>query len=318
MFGSRSLAGSLAALVFVAGVALARADAQAVPGAQQARSAPPIATVAADYRIRPGDDVMLSVFGEPTLSPQQPLKVLPGGTISVPLVGVVSVGGLTTNEASDAVAHKLAKYLRSPKVAISVFAIAPVEALILGNVKTPGKYVLTPPARITDAIAAAGGLGPVDGDFPDARLVEPDGTMRTVSLQKLLHDGDLALNAPLTSGAEVYIPSPDSFDVRVVGAVDKPGDVVLHPGDDLALAIARAGTSTNSNPDLNRVTVTRTGPDGKTTATNVNLYDILKNGDLSRDMTMQKGDLVYVPEASRNKGGFFGDALGLLRRLIFF
>ncbi len=114
------------------------------------------------------------------------------------------------------------------------------------------------------------------------------------------------------------MPSPNLFAVHVIGAVDKPGDVQLRDGDDLAMAVARAGTSTNSNPDLNRITVTRTGVDGKSTITNVNLYDVLKNGDKSKDIVMQKGDLVYVPQASKKNGSStFGDIFGVLRSLIF-
>ena len=100
---------------------------------------PPEATVqsALDYRIRQGDEVSLSVFGELTLTPTTPLHVLQGGTIAVPLAGNVVVGGLTTAQASDAVAKKLRHYLRDPKVTIAVVSVGPVEALVLGNVKTP-------------------------------------------------------------------------------------------------------------------------------------------------------------------------------------
>jgi polysaccharide export outer membrane protein len=273
--------------------------------------------VGMNYRLRPGDEVSLTVYGEASLSPAQPLRVLPGGTIEVPLAGEVIVGGKTPAEASDAIARKLQRYLKAPRVTLSVFNVAPVESLVLGNVKTPGKYTLLPPARLTDVIAAAGGLGPTDGELPDARIQSASGNISTVSLQKLLHDGDVGLNVALQPGDEVYVPSPTLFAVQVLGAVDKPGDVQLREGDDLAMAVARAGTSTNANPDLNNITVRRTGADGSSTTTKVNLYDVLKNGDRSHDIKMQKGDFVYVPLAPK-KSNMFGDAVGILRSLIFF
>ena len=264
--------------------------------------------------LRPGDEVSLTVYGEAALSPAQPLRVLPGGAVEVPLVGEVIVGGKTPAEASSLIARKLQRYLKEPRVTLAVFNVAPVESLVLGNVKTPGKYTLLPPARLTDVIAAAGGLGPTDGDLPDARVQSASGAITTVSLQKLLHDGDVALNLPIEPGDEVYVPSPNLFAVHVV---DKPGDVQLREGDDLAMAVARAGTSTNSNPDLNRIVVTRT-VDGKSTVTNVNLYEVLKNGDRSKDVVMQKGDLVYVPTNPKKPGSStFGDIFGVLRSLIF-
>jgi polysaccharide export outer membrane protein len=255
-----------------------------------------------DYRIRQGDEVSLTVFGETTLTPTAPLRVLQGGSISVPLAGNVFVGGLTTGEASDAVARKLRKYLRDPKVTIAVVLVGPVEALVLGNVKTPGKYTLPPPTRLTDALAAAGGLGPTDGTFPEARLQYPDGTVGTVSLQKLLHDGDAASNITVASGETIYIPAPTLLQIEIIGAVDKPGDVMVREGDDVAMAVARAGTATQEHADLNNVTVTRAGENGAKTVKTVNLYDVLKKGDTSHDVILQKGDVVYVPTSPTKTG----------------
>lgn len=326
---SRAVVACLSACLFMGSVAGAQAvpDTQPAPALATAAPAPEVAPqlpadlgpqVGTNYRLRPGDEVSLTVYGETTLSPTQPLRVLPGGAIAVPLVGEVIVGGKTPAEASQMVARRLERYLKQPKVTIAVFNVAPVQALVLGNVKTPGKYTLLPPARLTDVIAAAGGLGPTDGDLPDARIQAASGTISTVSLQKLLHDGDIALNLPIQPGDEVYVPSPNLFAVHVIGAVDKPGDVQLRDGDDLAMAVARAGTSTNANPDLNRITVTRTDAAGVSTTTSVNLYDVLKNGDKSKDIKMIKGDLVYVPQARKNSGaGSAGDIFGILRSLIF-
>ncbi|GAC1405358.1 MAG: hypothetical protein NVSMB64_10090 [Candidatus Velthaea sp.] len=291
---------------------------QQTPSSTDAANEPTIPQ-SADYRIRQGDDLNLAVYGEPTLSPNGVLRVLPGGSIAVPLIGNVKVAGMTTAGASRSVASKLRRYLRDPKVTVAVVHVGLVEALILGNVKSPGKYVLSPPTKLTDVIAAAGGLGPTDGDLPEARLEDPDGSIRKISLQRLLHDGDTSLNLKMGSGEIVYIPSPIVFSVRVIGAVDKPGDVSLHEGDDLAMAIARAGTSTNSAADLNHVVVTRTDPvSGKAIAREVNLYEILKQGDLSHDIKMEKNDLVYVPQSGRRDGQRAFDPLSILRRFVGF
>jgi len=287
------------------------------PGAGEL-STEPMIQQSVDYRIRQGDDLSLAVYGEPTLSPATPLRVLPGGGVAIPLVGNIKLAGMTTGAASRAVAAKLRHYLRDPKVTIAVAHVGLIEALILGNVKTPGKYTLAPPTRLTDVIAAAGGLGLTDGDLPEARLEAPSGAMRKISLQRLLHDGDTSLNIPVVSGETVYIPSPVVFTVRVIGAVDKPGDVTLHEGDDLAMAIARAGTSTNAAADLNRVVVTRTDASGKAVAQQVNLYEILKQGDLTHDIKMQKNDLVYVPQSGRRDGQRSFDPLSILRRFVGF
>jgi polysaccharide export outer membrane protein len=271
------------------------------------------ATVASSktYHLRQGDEITVTVFGEPTLTPTAPLRIVQGGAVAMPLVGEVSVGGLTTAQASAAIVRTLRRYVREPRVTVAVYSVGPIEALVLGNVKVPGKYTLPPPARLTDVIAAAGGLGPTDGDLPSVRLEAPDGSTSNVNLQNLLHDGNEALNVPIESGETVYIPSPAVFNVTVTGAVEKAGDVAMHEGDDVAIAIARAGSNTSLSPDLNKVTVSHRAPDGTLTVQTVNLYPILQKGDLSHDVKVQKGDIVFVPTAPPHHGIL--DILGSLR-----
>ena len=83
-------------------------------------------------------------------------------------------------------------------------------------------------------------------------------------------------------------------------------------GDHLVQAIARAGPSVNANSDLNKVELRRTMPDGSIKVTTVNLYDVLRSGNASRDPVLQKGDVVYVPTAKKKP-----DLLSPLTTLLF-
>jgi polysaccharide export outer membrane protein len=102
--------------------------------------------------------------------------------------------------------------------------------------------------------------------------------------------------------------------VQVLGAVDKPGDVTVHEGDRLSMAIARAGDGASSNADLNHITVRRAQPGGTVQTMNVNLYEVLKSGDVSRDPVLQKNDLVYVPASAGHNDRISGPA-GILYTL---
>ena len=72
--------------------------------------------------------------------------------------------------------------------------------LVLGDVKTPGKYQLRSDAKLTDAIAAAGGIVNANGAFPDARVADANGTVTVVSLEALLQRGDTSLDTQLERG----------------------------------------------------------------------------------------------------------------------
>lgn len=266
----------------------------------------------ADTILAPGDVLDVQVFGETALT--QTVTVARDGSIGYPLLGRIVVAGKTPTQAGDAIAAGLGKYIRHPLVAVGIKTEAQYNVLVLGNVKTPGRYTLQPGSRITDAIAAAGGLGPVNGALPAARVSIGEKT-RSVPLEALLRRGDVGLNVALSDGAAVYVPSPETIRVKVLGAVDHPGEIEVNEGDRLAVAIAKAGNSVSSNADLNHIAVTRREPDGSTKVSHVNLYDSLKNGNLASDLVLAPDDVVYVPESARHNGEATGGVLGILRRL---
>lgn len=258
--------------------------------------------------IHPGDQLSIAVYGQQTLS--QNVTVLPDGAIEYPLIGRVQVGGLSVDDATKMISVRLSKFVRHPYVTVAIAQLGQPNVLVLGNVKTPGKYQLRSDAKVTDAIAAAGGIADQNGAMPDARVSDSQGNVQNVSLQKLLHDGDVTLDRSLGEGSVVYVPGPTLMNVTVTGAVDHPGEIQVAEGDRLSMAVARAGNSANSNADLNNIRVMRTGPDGKPQEYTVNLYNALEKGDTKSDLVLQKGDEVYVPQAHKGtnvwaNGGIF-------------
>jgi polysaccharide export outer membrane protein len=266
----------------------------------------------ADTSISPGDILDVQVFGEPTLSQQ--LTVARDGSVTMPLVGRVIVRGMSTTQTASTIASGLKRYLRAPIVAVGIKTEGLYTVLVLGNVKTPGRYTVQPGSRLTDALAAAGGLGPVNGPLPAARVSVHD-VVHEVSLDALLRKGDLTADLPLADASAIYVPAPATIRVRVLGAVDHPGDVEVNQGDRLAVAVAKAGNSANANADLNHIKVTRVAPGGASSVVEVNLYRALQDGDLSTDLVLKTDDIVFVPESKRKVDGF-SLLLGAIRRLV--
>jgi polysaccharide biosynthesis/export protein len=264
------------------------------------------------YLIHAGDQLAVSVYGETALT--QSVTVLPDGCVNLPLAGKVRVAGYSTDAASKRLAHALAPFIRRPMVTIEVASEGQVNALVLGDVKTPGKYSLRGNAHLTDAIAAAGGLDAgMVGELPVARVQTDGGAVRTISMQSLLRDGDESLDVTLGSNSVVYVQSRATFAIEVVGAVDRPGALELHEGDRLSIAIAKAGNSANAQSDLSHVFVTRNAA-GHATTTQVDMYRALEHGDLVGDPKLAQGDVVYVPQAK--KPGTSGSSIFNFLRLI--
>ena len=266
--------------------------------------------------IHPGDTINVLVFGDQTLT--QNVMVLPDGTIEYPLVGRVPVAGKTPADASTILAERLKEYVRHPVITISIVTLGQPDVLVLGDVKLPGKYQLRSDAKLTDAIAAAGGIINVNGAMPDARVADAAGRVTVVSLENLLQRGETQYDLTLGEGSVVYVPGPIHFTVDVSGAVDHPGDIQVNEGDRLSVAIARAGNSQNSQADLNHIRLVRMSSNGTPTTTEVNLYEALNNHNESVDVALQKGDVIYVPQAAKHSDIFSGFASGLLFLLTHF
>ncbi|HEY7993500.1 MAG TPA: polysaccharide biosynthesis/export family protein [Candidatus Eremiobacteraceae bacterium] len=255
-------------------------------------------TASPQYIIHPNDQLNVQVFGDPTLS--QTVAVLPSGDINYPLVGSIHVAGETPTQASATVAKALKKYVRDPHVVVLVQSQGKADVLVLGGVQHPGKVELTSSGTFTDAVAAAGGLAAGAQLYGDATVTDYAGGTQKVSLEKIYSEGDLSGNVGVPDGSTIFIPAPATIDVEVSGAVDHPGEIELNQGDRLSMAIAKAGDSPTSDGDLNNIHVTRLANGGQSQSFNVDLYQELQQGNVSKDIILQKGDVVYVP---KNKHG---------------
>jgi len=108
------------------------------------------------YRIGVEDVLRIFVWGEPDLSGE--FRVLPDGSISLPLVHDIPVRGLTTTEVRKAVTVRLAEFINDPNVTVIVESINSYRIYFLGEVSRQGAVQFYRPTRLMQAIAAAGGL----------------------------------------------------------------------------------------------------------------------------------------------------------------
>ena len=116
-----------------------------------------VSAPAEEYRIRPADIVSVTVFREPDLS-LEAVRVDSAGRIGLPLVGSVSIGGMTAEAAGEHISQLYGeRYLRRPSVAVNVTDLASHEVTVEGQVETPGVYRFQPGARLSGAIALAEG-----------------------------------------------------------------------------------------------------------------------------------------------------------------
>ena len=135
-------------MAFVLAVGLSTL-APAAASAQQAVSGPA-------YRISPGDDLEIMVWGDERL--QKVVRVLPDGSLGFPLVGQVIAAGLLPSELERVIAVALRPQYRDavPQVTVTVKNPSGYQFSVIGKVKSPGTFT---PGRYVSALEAIGIAG---------------------------------------------------------------------------------------------------------------------------------------------------------------
>jgi polysaccharide export outer membrane protein len=161
---------------------------------------------------------------------------------------------------------------------------------ILGQVLRPGAYQLLQGQRISELLAAAGGL--TGNAAPTLAFVVRGTQQIPVDVQKVLA-GDLAANIALEPGDMMVVPETQSR-IAVLGAVNAPGVFGLTEGMKVVDAVARAGGA-NPRGTLNGVIIVRL-EGGQPKRIVLNLERAVTGQDLSQNIPLQAGDVVFVPE----------------------
>ena len=109
-----------------------------------------------DYQVISGDTIEIFVWQHTDLT--RDIIVRPDGKLSFPLIGDIEAQGRTLTEIDDEVSKKLAEYVVSPQVSVTVKNFAGEKVIVLGEVGKPGVYKFFGRASFLDIIAEAGGL----------------------------------------------------------------------------------------------------------------------------------------------------------------
>jgi polysaccharide export outer membrane protein len=109
------------------------------------------------YTINPGDDIEVYVWGEDRLS--RTIRILPDGTFSFPLVGMVNAIGQRPSQIEEAITKGLAAQYRGqvPQVTVSVRSPSGFQFTVAGKVKSPGTFTPGRYVNLLEAISYAGG-----------------------------------------------------------------------------------------------------------------------------------------------------------------
>ena len=212
------------------------------------------------YRIGANDVLYITVWDHPELTApsgaQQQIDangrlVRPDGTIFYPYIGKLDAAGKTIEELRATIAQRLAQYVDSPQVDLSVLRFASQKAILAGAVLKAGPMpITTSPMSVVEAIGA-GGIEPVNADLSGLVLTR-DGREYTLDLDALNGQGAQLNNVFLKDGDQLYLPYNDRKKIYIMGEVNEPQAVKFKTKNmNLADVIGTAGglnqTTSNGN-----------------------------------------------------------------------
>jgi len=158
------------------------------------------------YRLNPGDILQISVWNEEAL--QQDVMVLPDGTISFPLVGILKVAGRTPEQVQKELKEKLSRLIPDPEINLAVRAVEGNNVFIIGKVISPGRYPMASQTDVVQALSLAGGFTPY-AETESIQILRRTGKKQNVinfDYTKIADGKALETNILLQSGDTIVVP----------------------------------------------------------------------------------------------------------------
>jgi polysaccharide export outer membrane protein len=230
-----------------------------------------------------------------------PFRVSDEGTINFPYVGEVPVAGRSTSEIEELLRRGLRGKSQNPQVLVSIAQAITNSVIVGGDVRQPGRVVLTTNREtLSDVVALAGGNA---GEVKDILVrVQRGGSSSEIRLADILAEPEQDIRV-LPADRIQLVRAPQSF--SVLGAAGRSDQIVFPaPAFSLAEAVALSGGSNPNAGDPRAIFVFRTvkGSDGKEVPTVFHLNMMQASSYiLAQRFAMRDKDVLYVGNAEANQ-----------------
>jgi len=190
-----------------------------------------------DYFLDFGDKLNIQVVGQ--LDDEFDVAINRDGSIYIPKVGSILVGGLSLNDAIKLIRNKISDSYIGVESYISLSELRDMNVLIVGNAFTTGMFTLPGGSSPLSLIAAAGGIGE-NGSFRNIVHKRNNEIIQTIDLYEVLAKGNINFAKNLRSG-DVLVVNPKGGEVKIDGGVANPAIYEFIDGESLGDILEIAG-----------------------------------------------------------------------------
>lgn len=212
---------------------------------------PSTTAIPPDYRINPGDELVVGLTGAVQASDLR-LTVDPDGRIFIPRIGAVRVGGVAYRDLQGAIASQVSRQYRDFRISVAIGGLHGLTVYVTGFAAQPGSYTVNSVATVVNAVLAAGGPS-AGGSFRSIQVRRSGKLVADFDLYDFLLKGDKRGDIVLENGDVIYI-APAGAQVAAIGSVNKEAIYEARADDTLYGVLLYAGGA-NTVADLTRLHV---------------------------------------------------------------
>jgi len=155
-------------------------------------------------------------------------------------------------------------------------------------------YTLKRKTTLVEFLSQIGGPRE-NADIFHIKLIQKDGKVFTYNLDELIHNPQTSEEVFIRGGDTVYVPPLELNKVYVLGEVKSPKVITIKGKLNLIDAVTEAGGCTQDAVTKSIIIVR--GELGSQRGIRVNLDQILKKADISQNIELVPGDIIYVPKS---------------------
>jgi len=237
------------------------------------------------YTLGPGDELRIEYYGNENLTKKG--FITRTGTLHLPLLGPVTLAGLTFSEAEDLVTKKVGIELIGTDIFMTLSKLRSINIYVLGAAYQPGTYTISALSTLTNALFTTGGVSQV-GSVRNIQVKRKGKVVKTFDLYDLLLKGDTSSDTRLQQGDTIFIPLITAT-ISIQGSVLRPGNFEIKVGERLKDVLAFSGDiRPKAKIELNRM-------DYDSMERKVSFFSIEETGALN--LVMRGGDSINVAES---------------------
>ena len=202
----------------------------------------------ASYVISTGDELNIYIYGDrDTLYTP---SVTSNGTIEIPYIGPVKIGGMEFSEAKAYLLKTLQNHFKMSDFSIDINKYSTIQITLVGDVKHPGVYNLSSFSTIKDVLVASKGFG----DTTSVRdiIIKREGrVVAHLDFYDLLFEGK-DFTSQLLKHGDIVVVKPARTLVGIDGYVNNSAIFELKEGETLSDLLRYAG---GMKADASRVNI---------------------------------------------------------------